>query len=156
MDADGFLYITDRKKELIKTSGGKFIAPAPIENKLKANVLVGQAALVGDKQKFAALLISPNLAALEPWARAKGVKFSTHQELVAHPRIVAEYRGIVAHVNSGLAPWETIKRFEVVPEEWTVETGELTPSMKLKRRVVNQKYASVIHNFYVDEATGRK
>ena len=148
MDAEGFLYITDRKKELIKTSGGKFIAPAPIENKLKANVLVGQAALVGDKQKFAALLISPNFAALEPWARAKGIKFSNHEELVEHARIMAEYRGIVAHVNSGLAPWETIKRFHVVPDEWAVETGELTPSMKLKRRVVNQRYAAAIQAFY--------
>jgi long-chain acyl-CoA synthetase len=156
MDADGFLYITDRKKEMLKTSGGKFIAPAPIENKIKGNVLVGQSAMVGDKRKYASLIISPNFAALEVWARAKGIKFSNREELVANPRVVAEYRGIVANVNAGLAQYETIKRFHVVPEEWTLETGELTPSMKLKRRIINQNYEKVIQDFYLDEATSKK
>jgi long-chain acyl-CoA synthetase len=155
-DADGFLYITDRKKELLKTSGGKFIAPALIEGKIKGNALIGQAALVGDKRKFASMIISPNFAALEPWARANGVKFSSREELVKSPQVIAEYKQIVDKVNATLAQYETIKRFHVVPDEWTLETGEMTPSMKLKRRIINKKYESVIHDFYVDEATSHR
>lgn len=156
LDADGFLFITDRKKELLKTSGGKLIAPALIENKLKANALIGQAALVGDKRKFASLIISPNFAALEPWARQQGIAYSNKEELVANARVTEAYKLIVDKVNATLAPFESIKRFHVVPDDWTVETGELTPSMKLKRRVINHKYESVIHEFYKDEATSHK
>jgi long-chain acyl-CoA synthetase len=155
-DADGFIYITDRKKELIKTSGGKFIAPALIENKIKGNILIGQAALVGDKRKFASMVISPNFAALESWARTNAIQFSNHEQLVADPRVIAEYKRIVDKVNATLAQYETIKRFHVVPEEWTLETGEMTPSMKLKRRVINSKYQSVIEELYVDEATSHR
>lgn len=156
LDSDGFLYITDRKKELIKTSGGKFIAPALIENKIKGNVLVGQSALVGDKRKFASLLISPHFEALEPWAKANGIRFSNRQELVANPRVIEEYKKIVDKVNATLAQYETIKRFHVVPDEWTLETGELTPSMKLKRRVINQKYEDAIQDLYADEAISQR
>jgi long-chain acyl-CoA synthetase len=151
-DEDGFLFITDRKKELIKTSGGKFIAPQPIENKLKANLLVGNAALVGDRRKFAGVLISPNFAALEAWARAKGVKAGDKRELVASPIVAAEYKAIVDRVNAGLANFETIKRLRVVAEEWSLEGGELTPSLKLKRRVVETRYAVEIAAFYRGES----
>jgi long-chain acyl-CoA synthetase len=153
LDSDGFLSITDRKKELLKTSGGKLIAPQPIENKLKAHVLVGNAALVGDKHKFAAVLISPNFAALEGWAEVHGIAAADRMALVAHPQIIARYSRIVDEVNATLAPFETIKRLAVVPDEWSVETDELTPSMKLKRRIVEQKYAAQIAAFYADEAT---
>ena len=145
---DGFLSITDRKKELLKTSGGKLIAPQPIENKLKANTLVGNAALVGDKHKFACVLISPNFAALTAWAKEKGIDASDRSALIADPKIVAEYQRIVDKVNSGLANFETMKRFRLVVEEWSLEGGELTPSMKLKRRVVVARYASEIAGFY--------
>ncbi len=155
LDADGFLYITDRKKELLKTSGGKLVAPQPIENKLKNNVLVAQAALVGDKHKFISALISPNFAALEEWARHHGVEAKNRDELVADSRVVALYGEIVREVNSGLANFETLKRFRVVAEEWTQESGELTPSMKLKRRVITARYAAVIDALYADEATAR-
>ena len=153
MDADGFLSITDRKKELLKTSGGKLIAPQPIENKLKAHVLVGNAALVGDKHKFACVLISPNFAVLEGWAKVKGVSFATRGALVKHERVLARYQRIVNEVNATLAPFESIKRIAVVAEEWSIESDELTPSMKLKRRVVEKKYAAEIAAFYRDEAT---
>jgi long-chain acyl-CoA synthetase len=153
MDADGFLSITDRKKELLKTSGGKLIAPQPIENKLKAHVLVGNAALVGDKHKFACVLISPNFAVLEGWAKVKGVSFATRGDLVKHERVLARYQRIVNEVNATLAPFESIKRIAVVAEEWSIESDELTPSMKLKRRVVEKKYAAEIAAFYRDEAT---
>jgi long-chain acyl-CoA synthetase len=150
-DDDGFLYITDRKKELIKTSGGKFIAPQPIEGKLKANLLIGNAALVGDRRKFASVLISPNFAALEAWARANGIDPADRAALVASPAVVAEYKAIVDGVNAGLANFETMKRFRLVPEEWSLEGGELTPSLKLKRRVVEVRYAAEIAALYRDE-----
>ncbi len=155
IDGDGFLYITDRKKELLKTSGGKLVAPQPIENKLKNSVFVTQAALVGDRHKFIAALISPNFAVLQEWAKHQGVSVPSRADLVAHPRVIAMYGEIVREVNGTLANFETLKRFHVVAEEWTQETGELTPSMKLKRRVLNERYAAVIGELYADEATAR-
>ena len=155
IDDDGFLYITDRKKELLKTSGGKLVAPQPIENKLKAFLFVGQAAVVGDKHKFLSALISPNFVALEEWAKQQGISAPTRRELVADAKVVAQYQSIVDEVNGGLAQFETMKRFRVVPEEWSLADGELTPSLKLKRRIINQKYADEIAAFYVDEATAK-
>ncbi len=156
IDKDGFLSITDRKKELLKTSGGKMIAPQPIENKLKANVLVSQAALVGDKHKFACVLISPNFAALEGWAKGQGLATGDRTALVKDAKVVQAYQEIVDRVNTGLANYESIKRMKVVPEEWSVEDGTLTPSLKLKRRVVEKKYGKEIGEFYADEATATR
>jgi long-chain acyl-CoA synthetase len=156
IDKEGYLSITDRKKELLKTSGGKLIAPQPIENKLKANVLVAQAALVGDKHKFACVLISPNFAALEGWAKGQGIATGDHAALVKDAKVVKAYQEIVDKVNVGLANYESMKRMSVVPEEWTVEDGTLTPSMKLKRRVVEKRYVKEIGEFYADEATSSK
>jgi len=155
MDADGFLSITDRKKELLKTSGGKMIAPQPIENKLKANTLVAQAALVGDKHKFACVLISPNFAALEEWASGHGVMKADRGAMVKDAKVVKAYQEIVDRVNLELAHFESIKRVCVVPDEWSVETSELTPSLKLKRRVVEKKYADEIARLYADEAVAK-
>ena len=155
IDADGFLYITDRKKELLKTSGGKLVAPQPIENKLKNSPLVAQAALVGDKHKFVAAIISPNFAALEDWARQNGVGAASRAELVAHSRVLAVYSDIVKDANRDLANFETVKRFRLVTEEWTQESGHLTPSMKLKRRVITERYAGAIDELFADEATAR-
>jgi long-chain acyl-CoA synthetase len=155
LDQDRFLYITDRKKELLKTSGGKLVAPQPIENKLKNSVLVAQAALVGDKHKFISALISPNFAALEELVEREGIVVGNRSELVTHSRVVAIYSEIVRGVNGGLANFETIKRFQLVAEEWSQESGELTPSMKLKRRVLTQKYSAEVAALYADEATAR-
>ena len=155
IDGDGFLYITDRKKELLKTSGGKLIAPQPIEGKLKTNLLVSQAALVGDKHKFVSVLISPNFAALEDWAKHQGIGWLTRRELVAEPKVIAMYGEIVGKVNSTLANFETMKRFRVVADEWALDSGELTPSLKLKRRVITERYAELIAGLYADEATSR-
>ena len=155
IDDDGFLYITDRKKELLKTSGGKLVAPQPIENKLKNSVMVGQAALVGDKHKFISALISPNFAALEGWAKLAGLETPDRKALVADSRVVSLYAEVVREANSGLANFETVKRFRLVAEEWSQDSGELTPSMKLKRRVINEKYAAEIAELYADEATAR-
>jgi long-chain acyl-CoA synthetase len=152
LDADGFLSITDRKKELLKTSGGKLVAPQPIENKLKVNALVAEAALVGDKHKFVSVLISPNFKDLEVWARQHGFEAKSRAELVADARVIALYAEIVREVNGSLANFETMKRFRVVADEWSLETGELTSSMKLMRRVITARYAAVIDELYADEA----
>jgi long-chain acyl-CoA synthetase len=155
IDADGFLYITDRKKELLKTSGGKLVAPQPIENKLKNNLLVANAALVGDRHKFISALVVPNFVALEEWARHHGVQAQSRTELVADARVIALYAEAIRETNIGLANFETVKRFRVVAEEWTQDSGELTPSMKIKRRVLNARYEKVIAELYADEATAR-
>ena len=129
------------------------MAPQPIENKLKNSILVAQAALVGDKHKFISVLISPNFVALEDWARHRGIEAKDRAELVADSRVVALYAEIVREVNASLANFETLKRFHVVADEWSQETGELTPSMKLKRRVITERYAARIAALYEDEAT---
>jgi long-chain acyl-CoA synthetase len=147
---DGFLTITDRKKELLKTSGGKFIAPQPIENKLKANSIISQAALIGDMKKFVSVLISPNFEMLEKWAEQNGVAKTDRPSLAKDPGVQKMYKEIVDKVNADLAHYESIKKVIVVGEEWSIEEGELTPSMKLKRRVINEKYKVQIDGIYKD------
>jgi long-chain acyl-CoA synthetase len=148
---DGFLSITDRKKELLKTSGGKYIAPQPIESKLKVNALVSNATVIGDTRKFASVLISPNFQALDRWASENGVGKKDHAELVKDPAVQKQYEAIVKKVNATLEHHETLKKVGVVGEEWTVESGELTPSMKLKRRVILEKYKGQIDALYGGE-----
>ena len=147
---DGFLSITDRKKELLKTSGGKYVAPQPIESKLKVDSLVGQVALIGDNRKFVSLLVSPNFPQLETWAKANGVSVSDHGALAKDAKVQKAYEAIVEKVNASLAHFESIKKVRVVGEEWTVESGELTPSMKLKRRIINEKYKGLIDEMYAE------
>jgi long-chain acyl-CoA synthetase len=117
--------------------------------------MVAQAALVGDKHKFISVIISPNFVALEDWAQHHGIAAKDRAALVADSRVVALYAGIVGDVNANLANFEKLKRFRVTAEEWSQETGELTPSMKLKRRVITERYAAVIDELYADEATSR-
>jgi long-chain acyl-CoA synthetase len=148
LDSDGFLQITDRKKELIKTSGGKFIAPQPIENALKNNVLITQAAMIGDKRKFASVIISPNFPLLEDWARANGLSWASRAELVQQTKVRDLYYGIVEDLNKSLAHFETIKKVLIVPDEFTIATGEITPTMKLKRRNVEARYGQLIEALY--------
>ncbi|HEY0265059.1 MAG TPA: long-chain fatty acid--CoA ligase [Granulicella sp.] len=153
LDADGFISITDRKKELLKTSNGKLVAPQPIENRLKANGLVAQAALVGDKRKYVSVLISPNLAELAEWAKDQGISSTDPKALVKDEKVVKLYKSIVDQVNGTLAPYEAMRRITIVPDEWSIEDGTLTPSMKLKRRIVEKRYATEIGEFYRDEVT---
>jgi len=148
IDADGYLSVTDRKKELIKTSGGKFIAPQPIENSLKLNSLVGTAALIGDKHKFAFVIISPNFPLLDEWARTNDVSFSSRAELIANPKVQALYDGIVEEVNRNLARFEKLKRVLLVPDEFTADNGALTPTLKLRRRVIEERYRKQIDELY--------
>jgi long-chain acyl-CoA synthetase len=156
LDADGFLSVTDRKKELIKTSGGKFIAPQPIENSLKLNPLVGTAAIIGDRRKFAFVLISPNFALLEEWARTNNVAFSSRTELVANAKVQALYDGIVEEINKSLARFEKLKRVLVVADEFTADNGALTPTMKLRRRVVEDRYRRQIDDLYAQSESGTR
>jgi long-chain acyl-CoA synthetase len=148
LDADRFLSITDRKKDLIKTSGGKFIAPQPIENSLKHNALIAEAVVLGEKRKFPAVLIAPNFPVLEGWARGHEVIFSSRQELVGLPVVRVLYEGIVEEFNGGLARFEKLKRVLLVAEEFSAENGTLTASMKLRRRVVEERYQREIDAMY--------
>ncbi len=147
---DGFLSITDRKKELMKTSGGKYVAPQPIESKLKVDGLVNQVALIGDNRKFVSAIFAPNFQALEKWASANGVASGDHAKMVADPKVQKVYQDIADKANAGLEHHETIKKVIVTPDDWTVESGELTPSLKLKRRVISEKYKEQIDTLYAE------
>jgi long-chain acyl-CoA synthetase len=148
IDTDGYLSVTDRKKDLIKTSGGKFIAPQPIENSLKLNALIGTAAIVGDKRKFAAVLVSPNFPLLEDWARTNEIPFTSRVELIANPKVLALYEEIVEATNQNLARFEKLKRVLLVADEFSAENGALTPTMKLRRRVIEDRYRDKIDELY--------
>jgi len=148
IDGDGYLSVTDRKKDLIKTSGGKFIAPQPIENALKLNPFVGVAAILGDKRKFPAVMISPNFAMLEEWARANDVAFSSRIELVAHTKVQTLFEGIVEGINQNMARFEKLKRVLVVADEFTPDNGIMTPTLKLRRRVIEERYRRQIDDLY--------
>jgi long-chain acyl-CoA synthetase len=150
LDEDGYLSITDRKKDLIKTSGGKFIAPQPIENSLKVNQYVAEAALLGDKRRFPAVLIIPSFEDLEGWAKHHGVKFSSRKELVKAHQVQALYEGIVEELNRNLAQFEKLKKVLVVPDELSIADGTLTPSMKLRRRNLTDRYKKEIDALYAE------
>jgi len=150
IDADGFLKITDRKKDLLKTSGGKFIAPQPIENRLKDNVLIAYAAVIGDRRKFASVIVVPHFPMLEDWAQVNQVPFNSRQELIHHSKVRALYEGMVNEVNKQLAQFEKLKKILIVPDEFSIATGEITPTLKLKRRVVEAKYKVQIDALYAE------
>jgi len=150
IDEDGYLSITDRKKDLIKTSGGKFIAPQPIENSLKVNQYIAEAALLGDKRRFPAVLIIPSFEDLEQWAKQHGVKFSSRKELVRSHQVQSLYQGIVEELNNNLAQYEKLKKVLVVPDEPSIADGTLTPSMKLRRRHLADRYKREIDALYAE------
>ena len=148
LDSEGFLSITDRKKDLIKTSGGKFIAPQPIENSLKLNPLIGTAVVIGDRRKFPAVLISPFFPVLEDWARANEVEITSRESLVAHAKVQALYEGVVEETNRNLARFEKLKRVLIVPEEFSAADGTLTHTLKVKRRGIEDRYRTLIDEMY--------
>lgn len=154
IDPDGFLVITDRKKDLLKTSGGKYVAPQPIENKLKADPLVNMAVVIGNRRKFVSVLIVPAFDRLEAEAKAKGWAFADHASLCAHPEAQKLYESRVAKANEGLASFETVKRCVLIPNEFSIDGGELTPTLKVKRRVVEEKYAKEIDQMYAGDGGG--
>jgi len=150
LDEDGFLYVTDRKKDLFKTAAGKFVAPQPIENLLKTSPYILNAALVGDAHKYIAALIVPNFANVEAVAIRQGRTFASHEQLAADPWVHELIGREVSQVNSKLAQYETIKRFALLDHDFTFDGGQLTYTLKLKRRVIAERYASVIEGLYVD------
>jgi len=152
MDADGFLRITDRKKELFKTSGGKYIAPSPIEQMLRSSRFVNQAVLVGNERKFAAALIVPNFEMLESYAKLKELDIASPSEFCKHPRIIDLFARQIDAMTPKLSGYEKVKRFALLEHELSVENGELTPTLKIKRRVVDEKYRVVIDEIYNDAA----
>jgi long-chain acyl-CoA synthetase len=153
LDSDGYLSITDRKKDLIKTSGGKFIAPQPIENSLKLNPFIGTSVVLGDRRKFPAVLIAPNFPALEEWARENQVDLTSRQALVANPKVQALYEGIIEELNQNLARFEKLKRVLVVPEELSAADGTLTHTFKVRRRGIEERYKTLIDEMYAKAET---
>jgi long-chain acyl-CoA synthetase len=145
---DKFLKITDRKKELFKTSGGKYVAPLPIENKLKESTFIEQVMLVGSEKRYVGALIVPAFSYLKDWGRKNGVPDGSHEEMIRHPKVIELFKELVESFNKFFNQVEQVKRFELLPYEWSVETGEMTPKLSLKRKVILEKYKDSIDRIY--------
>ena len=143
-----YLKITDRKKELFKTSGGKYVAPQPIENKMKESPFIEQMMIVGAEQKFVGALIVPSLPNLKDWMQHKGIKFTTIEDAVNNPKVLDLYRELIDSFNTFFNHVEQVKKFELLPYEWTIDSGELTPTLKLKRKVIMEKYKAAVDRIY--------
>ena len=143
-----FLKITDRKKEIFKTSGGKYVAPQPVENKMKESKFVEQMMVVGADQKFAGALIVPAFETLQAWAKEQGISFRSREELITQPRVLDLYKKIIESYNPQFNQVEQIKKFELLPNEWTVDRGEMTPTLKLRRKVIMENYKDQVAKIY--------
>jgi long-chain acyl-CoA synthetase len=148
IDANGFLKITDRKKEMFKTSGGKYIAPQVIENQMKQSLFIEQIMVVGESRKMPTALIQPNIEYITQWLDNKGIKTNSLQEACKEISLLEAIQKDIDEHNEKFGAWEQIKRFELIPEEWSIDEGHLTPTMKLKRKVVKEKYNSIIEKMY--------
>jgi long-chain acyl-CoA synthetase len=155
LDEDGYLYVTDRKKDLFKTAAGKFVAPQPIENLLKVSPLILNAVLVGDKYRFISALIVPNFANVEAAARAQSRTFASHEQLAADSWVYELIGREVTQVNLKLAQYETIKKFALLDHDFTFDGGQLTYTLKLKRRVIAERYAKIIEGLYAEAPVER-
>jgi long-chain acyl-CoA synthetase len=143
-----YLKITDRKKEIFKTSGGKYVAPQPIENKMKESPFIEQMMVVGAEQKFAGALIVPSFTNLQEWCTKNGISSGKTQDLIRNPRVIELYKGIVEDYNQLFNHVEQVKKFELLESEWNIDGGELTPTLKLKRKVIMEKYRDAIGRIY--------
>jgi long-chain acyl-CoA synthetase len=150
LDADGFLWITGRKKEIIITAGGKNITPANIENLLKEHPLIDQALVHGDRRKYLTALLGLDPEHLKAWAAPKGLEFESYESLLGNPALLEEVQGIVDGVNRQLARYETIKRFALLPRPLEAEKGELTPTLKIRRRIVEERFKHLLDSLYED------
>ena len=150
IDADGFLKITDRKKEMFKTSGGKYIAPQLIENTMKQSRFIEQIMVVGDGEKMPAAFIQPNFEFLKDWAKIKNIASSSIEELCANPRVLERFQEEIDTFNAKFGNWERIKRFEITPEAWSIENEQLTPTLKLKRKNIKARYQGLYDKIYGD------
>jgi long-chain acyl-CoA synthetase len=150
IDDEGYLTITDRKKDLIVTAGGKNVAPQPIESVLKSHRLVAEAVVLGDRRRFVSALIVPDFPVLEQRLKDLGRPFGEREELVTRPDVVGLYQEIVDGLNHDLAQYERIKRIALLPAEFTIESGELTPTMKVKRKVIEERWKQQIDQIYAE------
>jgi long-chain acyl-CoA synthetase len=150
MDADHFLKITDRKKEIFKTSGGKYVAPLPIENKMKENYFIEQMMVVGADKKFAAALIVPSYPNLKPWCLKNNVPFVSNEQVIKDSRVIAMYQSIIDGYNPEFNHVEQLKKVTLLPNEWTIDGGELTPTGKMRRKIITEKYNAEIEKMYAD------
>lgn len=150
LDEDNYLFITDRKKDLLKTAAGKFVAPQPIENSLKTSPYILNAMVVGDQRKFIVALIVPNPVTVSAKLAEDGLKFSSNAEMAAHPRTYALIENEISRLTAHLAQYESIKRFALLPEDFTFDGGTMTFTMKLKRRVVEKQYQDLIAKLYAE------
>ena len=144
-----FLKITDRKKELFKTSGGKYVAPQPIENLLKSSLFVEQIIVVGAERKFVGALIVPSFATLKVWMQEHGIPFTSNDDTIRNEKVLEHFRQIVEGFNPKFNHVEQIKKFELLSREWSIETGEMTPKMSLKRKIIMEKYKDAIDRIYI-------
>ena len=148
-DADGFLKITDRKKEMFKTSGGKYIAPQLIENTMKQSRFIEQIMVIGDGQKMPAAFIQPNFEFLKEWAVIHGLDIGkSNEEIISNEKVIERIQGEIDTLNEKFGNWEKIKRFELTPDVWSIEGGQLTPTLKLKRKIVMEKYIDLFYKIY--------
>ncbi len=148
IDHEGFLYITDRKKEIFKTSGGKYVAPQVLENKLKESRFIEQVMVIGENRKFPAALIVPDFAFLQEYCKIKGIDYKSREQIITDTRINQRIFKEVTNAASEMGNWEKVKKIALLPKEWTIEGGELTPSMKLKRKPILAKYAEIVEGIY--------
>jgi long-chain acyl-CoA synthetase len=147
-----WLKITDRKKEIFKLSSGKYIAPQAIENKFKESFFIEMIMVIGENQKFASAIISPNFAYISNWASEQGFSFSSNEEMITDSRVMKVFQQEVNKFNEQLGQVERIKRFKLVPDSWTPQTGEVSPTLKLKRRVISERYAGLINEIFTVDA----
>ncbi|MBZ0205135.1 MAG: AMP-dependent synthetase/ligase [Flavobacteriales bacterium] len=148
VDVEGFLYITDRKKEMFKTSGGKYVAPQVIENKLRASRFIEQAMVIGENRKFPAALIVPSFAFLKDYCALKGIPYTSNEQVVKEQRIIDRIKQEVDRMNQGMGHWEQVKKFALLPKDWSIEGGEFTPSMKLRRKPILALYSDAVERIY--------
>ena len=148
---DGFLRITDRKKEMFKTAGGKYVAPQVLENKLMESTLIAQVMVIGENQRFPAALIVPAYEELEKYANHKGISYSSKEDLIKNSDILTKYEQIISQSMANFGHWEQVKKFKLLPKEWTIDAGELTPKLSLKRKVILQKNEEVIKSIYSEQ-----
>ena len=148
LDADGFLRITDRKKEMFKTSGGKYVAPQVLENRFKQSRFIEQIMVVGEGEKMPSALIQPNFEFLGEWAIRHNIKLGTNVENVVNPKVLMRVQEEVDHANEKFAKWEKIKQFRLTPDVWSVDGGHLTPTMKLRRKIIKEKYKDLYNQIY--------
>ena len=148
VDSEGFLKITDRKKEMFKTSGGKYVAPQLLENRFKQSRFIEQIMVVGEGEKMPAALIQPNFEFLYEWAKKNNITVSENSDIVENEQVLAQFQTEVDLANEDFAKWEKVKQFRLTPDPWTVEEGHLTPKLSLRRKIIKQKYLSLYNDIY--------